>query len=1159
MNFKIAFTVVDVLNQERINPEISRDNTIFFLKQALFYIEPSYYPKFIRFDKVDDDDKFIFDALDDNNEIKMYQLGDELVNDDEIDLKTLAKLSNSGVLDNSISIFSNIFEKYSNLYKNITQEDFTFLIRRLTDDESDDVEQYFDNVFAQHEEIKKSYSKIFGNNTYQNFINSDITLDSFNIMQKLSNVTFLINTNWNKENVIFKLFDMFNFLELNNDIPLIALNKKYADKKAPLIKVYDNFLKVDNISDKVFKNWIITERKIHSSIKYKLIKGLFIKKKINIGDNFLSINMYANGYITATLDDALDLDYDDIVSNVKECLQDLFKIFNKMSKNIFVNKKFKLEIDSLELLNTDIVFILKDSVFNIDSFKKAFKNIFISETFFKLKSTKYTDILSFQYNNVFNETKDFTINMQNEKYNPNGIIKIFDINNLYLSKTILQNILILKDIFQKDLETGYKQKQKTQKKILGEQGVLFNPKKCQGDRQPRLLADGEEGDGALLFNDKNFICSNDQYPHIGFTDDNIVCCFKKIQTGSLNYIKNTDPKSLEIQVQPSNYKININKKYVNAIKIDDSYYYISPGNNPLVKITDSKIINELDSVDPWLEKVPLANVIYKISSNKCSYWPDFEKGGDDACTNHPSRQYFGYTQKGEPCCFAKPKDYVVDEESKTQQKRYIITDQKKILSFNKLGELPTVLQDILKEIDKTKKFYRLGVLQNENSFINTISSAIGYSVKTIRNNMIEFLKDNSDIFYTLSDGSISTIWNKDDYLDYLKRDDSVIYVSDFLDLIELVFKIDIAILDYDNTTNNIKISCRKNIIKKETGPGHTNNVVILKINNVYNELIVYLDDDGKIHPVFSQDEIFVKFIKAYYSDSCKIESVYPKNFPFIMVERYDTILEKYKKDNVLGDIEYQILNAFNKVNYLMTSKKVLIPVEEIGVIHDSNIKIKNFKDLINKNILLKYSDIKNVLKHLSKNLDIPEIKLIGFSYTEYPNIVACLTNRGVIIPVINDGIDFDKELSYKYILNTDIILDSKTLPQPEDLSKFKEFNLDIAKLNMIIKKNIGENISDQSKEKIMSIIKSANMTRYIKINEIKKIIMKYTSSFKSEFYYDLVIGSISNEMLNDNVENLILNNIMIPNYYSKGDIISRDRESVLFNIKDIKDWVSKFA
>ncbi len=1141
----MKFEIFDPLNNQKITPIISADNTIGFLKKSLFYTNPNFYPHFIRFENCHNDENYICDKLKDGI-LNLYHIASEILEDKDVDIDFLAK---------SPYVLETVFKNYEDLYINLTLEDFTFLINRLSEEDSPEADVYFDNLEIYQREIVDSLKKTFENKVYKKIIESTNNFDlndKYSIRTSFSNMSFLVDTNWKStitNDIIFKLFDTFNFLETNDDIPVIALNKKYSSSKMPLIKVYDNFLKTNENPDKLFKNWFISERKMESVVKYKSVKGLILKKKIYELSRYLNINILASGYITASLEGDFDITKENlkiIVNNI----QSVFNILNSKSKNIFTEKTFVLKLDKISILNSDIIYFIDNNLFNINKFKKIINNQFISETFFKLKDTKYEDIISFQYTNPFGEFKNYTINLQNEKYTQNGMIKIFDINNKTLGKVISEHIL---SIYNKNDESDnledIKIKEKSHKKILAEEGVFFDPKKCQGLRQPHLLKLGEKSSKQVLnHKNKDFICANKEYPFIGFTENNTVCCFKKSQEGVENYIRNINPKSLEIQVQPSNYKVKINKILQNAIKLDDDYYILN--NKNLVKIEDFDVIKELDSVNPWLEQVPLANLIYKVTQNKCSKWPDTTKLGDKACAEHTGHKNFGYSKDSLPCCYVKEKIYDKDEgESlKNKKKIYIITDQKKILGFNKLGLLPDMLQNILNHIVPENKFYRLGSLQNENSLLNSLSSSLGISTKLIRETLVNFLKSDPKIFYTLENGIVGEKWQYDDYIKYLETPSEKIYISDFVDLIQIAFKINIFILDYDNVSGDVKIFCKR---KNKRDVVFKNNILVLRINDTYNELIVKLNNESDtIKSIFDSDDKIITFFNEYYKDSCVVSDIYPKNFPYLPLPIAKTVIDNIK-------IKYQIANEFNKIEYLMTTKNELIPIQETTLIRDTNIEILFFKDLISKNLLQKYSKVQKSLTDLSEKMDISKIEIIETAATEYPDIIAALTNRGVFIPVINDA-GIIPRLKYIHYFDANTIISSENLLENDNFKAYSDFNKTLAQLTTILKRSIGK-IEESDKQNVLGIIKTTNKSKYSKILEIKTVLEKYTSSFKNDKYYDLAIKSIINEIINDNVENLVLNNIFIPSSYTRGAIINRKNESVLLNMIDIKNWLSKFT
>ena len=79
------------------------------------------------------------------------------------------------------------------------------------------------------------------------------------------------------------------------------------------------------------------------------------------------------------------------------------------------------------------------------------------------------------------------------------------------------------------------------------------------------------------------------------------------------------------------------------------------------------------------------------------------------------------------------------------------------------------------------------------------------------------------------------------------------------------------------------------------------------------------------------------------------------------------------------------------------------------------------------------------------------------------------------------------------------------------------------------------------------------MDKFEKIKTIKNILKQLLNRETPEFFLDI----ISNDILNDNNENLLLNNLITDDIYDINKIITRPTESVLLNINELKRWMGQ--
>ena len=1025
------------------------------------------------------------------------------------------------------------------------------------------------------------------------------------------------NVTYGTKGIFIKLNEIFNVLELNDNIPFIALGKKSSGSyiKQPQIKIYNKLLNV--VPDKEIKTWVLNEKKKLNEATYKIIKGLMIKSKFKNTHNYLTINILQNGLIYVNLkiseDDSSNLDQvvNDIKDNVNKVIDyiNLLKTVFLKSKRISPIEKSIITIDSVDTTIETDIFI------NRTKFESCINQELVSKNILEVKKTESLDVVSayykkFKTREAVEDIKGITINIRDNPYKEDSsIIKIFGANNQNQSTIITWNILILNemsDLIKKnglfeDFSKKRKIREKTNKKKLKEQGIHFDSRECQAIRQPKLNQDNKlplKKDGyTITFNNQNYRCDNPNYPYPGFTKSNIVCCFKYNQTGNESYIKNVDPESLNILIEPSNFKIKIKQgktsfeTYVIKIVSDykpefneknsiPRYYYLSnttnklTSQNDIIPIYNQDLIEAIEEEDNiWLDRVTLSQIIYPSASNKCSFKPDLNNRESlhSPCDEHKKNKYFGYTSKSIPCCFDKERDAHVSRKKKEADitKQYIIQSSDKILNYKQLGILPQDLTTLIQNILEVKDIhYRMGIIQNNTSFLNSLLLAVDNSIRghTINNHtefknfITSYLQKNEGEFNKLNNGDISIKYgNIDNYLNYIKTDDMFLNWLELIDLLERILKKNIIVIDVSDTT---RILCRPIPLNpKKFGRPF---IILLKKKNTF-EVVIKLVSHDKKNEIIKEYEYtnkLIKFLTEYYTQTCIRKNIYPENYPFISIYPHQLIISKLKNQtnstNPLGNIKYQVKNDFNKINMLMTKRGILIPVLETGIVDNPEIKVVSFASLIKQtDKLLTLKDYTNAFKAFNKVMssvnDFKRVKILGIVDSNLDSIGGIVTNFNYIIPYRKDSKTHSYDtFDYKYYLD----IDSKLHIQEQMNSSFNEYNLEVDELrnNLFnLKKAIGEKMTDNIKNSIETLIKRPDIPKGDKIMELVEIFEKLNIPSKNV----TLLKSIANEILNDNKERLILNNIITSDTFNKNDVIIRDSESILLNIDDIRKWIKK--
>lgn len=1116
--------------------------------------------------------------------------------------------------------------KYNELfqeYNEMTMDDFTFVIMFIllvSGEIPDNLKVEFNErlsdemtlILDLQDKLKQKYINIETNEYMSEFykLSKSNTDDSSDLIEK--SVITNIDINIRGKNVEIKKFIniniLFNILELSDKIPFIALSKKHSDNKLnePLIKIYNPLL--NSISSKEVKNWVLNEKKKSNQVSFKNIKGLMLKIKIKELDSYLTLNIYPNGIINTNIE-LLPNNTNTflaITDIIKDVISEFIKNVNVL--DIFIKSNNRI-IESLEDSTIDIKSInqIINTTFYIDkdNFKKILRINSISNNVLELKKTESMDI-SVLYKNT-NRERGITINIKDNPYNlESSIISIFGGENLVESDTIIKVIYILnilgENIYEEDgnfivKKKIRKEKEKTNKMKLKEEGFLFNSKKCQPPRQPYIISnDNTPNDNVIKFDKWTFKCSNKSHAYPGFLKDDIPCCFKNNQIGNETYIRNMDPSSLNIFVKPSNIKVKLfdlkNKGFETfVIKKDDdanNFYYISE-NNQLNMITDTKVINYISTIEEnnniWLELVPLSTLIYPPSTNKCSTSPIInnklsskgintlinKNNINGACKHHTITKTFGYGGNSIPCCYenARPEFSIRTQKEFDITKQYITSTSNKILNFQKIGVLQSDLNILFntiiennKEIENEKKgFFRMGVIQNNNSFLGAvllgINNKIGdlniSGVSDFKRIIIEYLDNNPGEFNKLNKGKIFFKYNSiKNYKKYINDSNVFLYWNDLIDLIEEITKVNILILD---CTKDTKILCRPQI--KNT----LHQVSIILIKNKYNsndtyELLVKLEKSKKQEKIillksFDNESKIIKFMIDFYKNSCTKDNVYPDIYSYIPLDTFNTMKDKI--NSILkNDIKYQIVNNFNRVSLVMTSNFLLLPIIETGILE--NLEIILFDDYIKSDKLLNIKEFEKLFKLLN-------ITILGITASNINNIGGLLTDYGYILPfkykIFPQNLTI---LNYIYYTN----IDEKISNKSEFNTNYNKYinnlhltNNEIFSIKSKLFKKLQNLDIEEFKETLNArIIKNTKLTNSKKISKIVDI-FKQIIKTPTNIHYEFLLKIIANEIILDNVSNSFLNGIFT-NDFDEKNIIKRETESILLNLDDIYKWVNLY-
>ena len=1043
--------------------------------------------------------------------------------------------------------------------------------------------EYSTNIKNKILEFYKNTSKDFkefnklSNIEYKEEYTKSINYTNLNIIIKGNDI--------DSKTAFIKLDKIFNYLELNHTIPLIALNKKFSNETTnePLIKIYDRILDGnEELSLKDIKNWVLNENK--GSTSYKTIKGLMLKIKTDYS-NYLTMNLLPNGIIYvkySSNDNDNESNLENIQKMIKTSVNNVILQLNKLNVfystgNVNIVKQERINTISSSTFIIDSIDIESITNFNIPL--NQFKKIIQKDTFndiFKYKETKSTEILSLYYR------EDKILNIRD--YFDTSVINIFNVKNIRIYKIIMNCIYILNLISRnKDndqlINEIKKIKEKSKKKLLKEQGINFDSRKCQ--HHPSII--NNEGDqlttDTILFDNKYYKCDDDIYKYPGFTINNILCCYTKPQLGTETYIRNVDADSLDILVQPSNFKVFIDGDFETYVikmisNVTDEnytmYYYINRNNiiQPILNIELINAIKEKEQADNiWFDTVSLAQLIYPSATSKCNNVPDLTNryNLNGPCDNNGDFKYFGYGANGIPCCF----DETRVDNIKKNKKQLDITNTHKIQAYKPLknlqiGNLSNELDNLLNNVLDNKGLfhYRIGVFQNNNSFLNCVLLGIknDYHIEGVLNFkkfLTKYLNDNPDEFIKLGNGEIYLKYKSvKNYINNLNDPKKNILWNDFIDLLEKALNINIIILETIKDQNNkyqTQMVCRTTNTNKK----FTQQPTLMLLKTKYDEdkyysfeLIIRINENAsikdKIITTFSYNNTTTKFLFEYYHKTCIKTNIYPDNYPFISLYTFTEL------KNLDIPIKYQVINSLNKTSLVMTDSGILLPIIEQGVI--DNLEHILFKNITQK--LVNLDQYINFFKKLKKEQNVV-IKILGLLNSDNETVGGIMTNFGYIIPYLKTTSDDDNQderfphLDYTYHL---VDIDSIVNNQQNAYSKYTnnkiKLNKDLNKIKNVLSNNIKSN--ERLKTFIEKLTIKTDVIRYTKIQKLLELFHRITNDiYQEDSYIKFLFSMIANDILND-TDNLFINGIIEDNQLEQ-----RDTESVLLNIDDIYKWLKR--
>lgn len=383
---------------------------------------------------------------------------------------------------------------------------------------------------------------------------------------------------------------------------------------------------------------------------------------------------------------------------------------------------------------------------------------------------------------------------------------------------------------------------------------------------------------------------------------------------------------------------------------------------------------------------------------------------------------------------------------------YILQDTNKIQD-GRIAYLPKYLDLIINiHFEKEKEiknhyllktpsyFFKLGINQDDYSFLNTLSTILGISNNEIKKIIVDFLKSDTDEmnYFSLNDGDIRAEYRIGDFKRYIEETQHIdyYYLKDLLKIPGLFTKRGIFSIVFNKETI---------IVKKGLGENKTKEDFYLMIDktmiidfeycvNMFNshDLLIMIKDGKYYYPIvelLKQDEnsksveikklfsitdksdiniieliknFFIKTIKDVQIDYVKSHTSARETF-LIMNE----IAKKHSQYNVIN----QVVDSRFKCKYLITKENGIIPVVPSGILNDIDTICLNTtegstrQDCFSK---IKFQNINQTQKYLEELYKLSgkklNIKPIGLFYDfisddNFANIIGIMTSNNDLVPV----------------------------------------------------------------------------------------------------------------------------------------------------------------
>lgn len=473
---------------------------------------------------------------------------------------------------------------------------------------------------------------------------------------------------------------------------------------------------------------------------------------------------------------------------------------------------------------------------------------------------------------------------------------------------------------------------------------------------------------------------------------------------------------------------------------------------------------------------------------------------------------------------------------------YILQDTNKI-GHGRIGMLPLQLDILFNDLLNNKKkmkdqhyiestsgyYFKFGIIQDSNSFLNSIAITFGTTMNSIRDKITELLLGSNGeiVFQSLDNGKLKLLFDKKEkYLEnvLINSTYNYKYLLDILSLPTILSKNGVNIFIFERFVEKIIIVDEKTIKKKDDfnmicqnheesefiETTKKDNVFFILENDYFFPIYHFMKksskDKFKIKKTYNNDEI--KHIFEFYYINCSpafsninrdldssqnIRHVTAKKTLYLIKNTFTEDSEFYPK--------LQVINNYYRCIYLVAKSNYLIPTYPSGIIY--HFKTDDDIDKYRNDFEKTYSFLNKVFGKSGKKINCLPIGVIYKSKTGNSLVVTeIIVLNEQSVPVKHKTItikELDKmNLKVKKSITSDYNIDNAIISNTKiydermfDVNNYNYFEegyelfrlnfSDFIKRNNDIKKEIMENIKNKLKTKkvLSSLLFKNNNLVYI--------------------------------------------------------------------------------